>query len=251
MKNKILGIVKFIIFGKTTHYRKKDYFLMPLYAILIAVFFRSLFFDHFHVPSGSMLNTLLIGDKISISKFSYGYSRYSFPFGLAPIKGRIFVQNEPQRGDIVVFKLPSNKRINYVKRLIGLPGDIISIKNSTLVINEKIAQRTMIDKNEEYTTYIETLPNGVKYKVLEYGDDYIGDNITNIIVPENHYFFMGDNRDNSQDSRFMAVGFVHRDLLLGKVNKILISSPNSLLNIAKWGKVRKDRILKDPYDLDQ
>ena len=249
MKNAIIKTLKFIIFGKAKNYKKKDYFLMPLYAVLIAVFFRSLFFDHFHVPSGSMLNTLLIGDKISISKGVYGYSRYSFPFGLAPIKGRIFVREQPQRGDIIVFKLPSNKRTNYVKRLIGLPGDTIRIQDGILEINGKEVERLKIDTNSEYTTFVEILPNGVKYKVIEYTQNSIADNVPLFFVPANHYFFMGDNRDNSQDSRFSAVGFVHEELLLGKVNRILISSPNSLINIFKWNNIRKERFWKNPYDI--
>jgi signal peptidase I len=244
---KLWNISKYIIFGNTTKYKTKDYFLIPLYAILFAVAFRSIFFDHFHVPSGSMLNTLLIGDKIAISKMSYGYSRYSFPFGLAPINGRIFAKNKPQAGDIIVFKLPSNKRINYVKRLIGLPGDRISLSNGILTINGQAAVREKLAENEEYKTYLETLPSGVKYKVIEYFDDNISDNIPEFTVPENHYFFMGDNRDNSQDSRFAEVGFVHDELILGKVKRILISSPNSLLNVFAWNNVRLNRMWQSPY----
>ncbi len=249
MKHTAIKTLKFIIFGSTKNYKKHDYFLMPLYAILVAVLFRSLFFDHFHVPSGSMLNTLLIGDKISISKRSYGYSRYSFPFGLAPIKGRILAKQKPERGDIVVFKLPSNKRTNYVKRLIGLPGDSIRIENGVLEINGQKVKRVKVAENEEYETYLETLPNGVSYNVIEYDDNSFADNMPLKVIPQNHYFFMGDNRDNSQDSRF-SVGFVHEDLLLGKVNRVLISSPNSLFNIFKWGNVRTERIFKSPYEVE-
>lgn len=247
MQNKIFRALKFIVFGSTKNYRKKDYFLIPLYAILIAIGFRSIFFDHFHVPSGSMLNTLLIGDKISISKRSYGYSRYSFPFGLAPIKGRIFVKQKPERGDIVVFKLPSNKRTNYVKRLIGLPGDEIAVSNGVVILNGVPIKRNMVASNPEYTTFMETLPSGLSYKVLSRKNNFLTNDMPPVKVPLHHYFFMGDNRDQSQDSRFSAVGFVHEDLLLGKVNRILVSSPNSLLNIFAWGNIRTNRLLADPY----
>lgn len=251
MKLDAVKILKFIVFGNTKNYKKKDYFLIPIYAVLFAVAFRSIFFDHFHVPSGSMLNTLLVGDKIAISKMSYGYSRYSFPFGLAPIKGRIFNADKPQRGDIVVFKLPSDKRTNYVKRLIGLPGDVISISHGILRINGEDVKRQKIDCNDEFTTYIETMPGGMQYKVVEYQEDGFVDNIPEFAVPDDHYFFMGDNRDNSQDSRFSDVGFVHYELLLGKVKRILISSPNSLLNIFTWYKIRGSRIWENPYAVDQ
>jgi len=246
----ILKALKYIIFGSTKkNHKKRDYFLIPIYAILIASIVRSLFFDHFHVPSGSMLNTLQIGDKIAISKLSYGYSRYSFPFGLAPINGRIFQKEKPQRGDIIVFKLPSDGRTNYVKRLIGLPGDVIRINNGILEINGQTVKRQKVAENQEYSTFIETLPSGRKYKVLEYHVDSIADNMPLIFVPENHYFFMGDNRDKSQDSRFVDVGFVQEELILGKVKRILISSPNSLLNPLAWHKIRGSRIWRDPYKI--
>jgi signal peptidase I len=252
LANFLLKTLKFIIFGSSKKkHKKKDYFLIPFYAILIAVFVRSIFFDHFHVPSGSMLNTLQIGDKIAISKSSYGYSRYSFPFGLAPINGRIMQKQQPQRGDIIVFKLPSDRRTNYVKRLIGLPGDIIRIEKGVLEINGVKVKRMKIAENSEYQTFLETLPSGVQYKVIEHTDNAIADNMPLIFVPENHYFFMGDNRDNSQDSRFEDVGFVHMELLLGKVQKIIISSPNSLLNPFSWNNIRFNRTWSNPYDVNQ
>lgn len=242
-----IGILKYVLFGNTSNYKAKDYFLIPLYAIIFAVAFRSIFFDHFHVPSGSMLDTIQIGDKVAISKMSYGYSKYSFPFGLAPINGRIFASEKPKAGDIIVFKLPSNQRTNYIKRLIGLPGDVISIKKGVLTINGKTVKREKVAENDEYTTYKETLESGVSYNVIEYSDDSFNDDIPEFTVPENHYFFMGDNRDNSDDSR-QSVGFVHYDLLLGKVKRILISSPNSLLNVFAWHKIRFNRVWKSPYD---
>lgn len=250
MNQKVLKILRLVFFGSTKNYKKKDYFLMPLYAILFAVAFRSLFFDHFHVPSGSMLNTLLIGDKISISKMEYGYSRYSFPFGMAPIKGRIFVKSKPKRGDIIVFKLPSNKRTNYVKRLVGLPNDEILIKDGIVFINGVELRRTFIEESNGYKIFFEEMPNGVVYKILKKNSNFVTNYMPKIVVPENHYFFMGDNRDESQDSRFAAVGFVHEDLLLGKVNRVLISSPNSLLNVFSWGNIRAERTFSNPYKID-
>jgi len=227
-------------------------------ALLIALIFRSLFFDNFHVPSGSMKPTLLIGDKIIVSKYTYGYSRYSFPFGLAPFSGRIFA-DEPQRGDIIVFKLPSNKRINYVKRLIGLPGDAIQVKDGLLYINneavklEKLAEfEDKIDKETfKIEQYAETLPNGVRHLVLDSYKGSFADNTPVFKVPQGHYFFMGDNRDNSQDSRFEEVGFVPSQLILGKVRRIFVSSENSLLNPFAYHKIRFKRSFSNPYKLSE
>lgn len=254
----ILISIRNLIYGKSfvsKSPKKRDYFLVPVYALLIAVIIRSLLFDNFHIPSGSMKNTLLIGDKITILKFSYGYSRYSFPFGLAPIKGRIF-SKAPARGDIIVFKFPGNTRINYVKRLIGLPGDAIRIQAGNLYINgEKIPRKFLeIIQDSESGTLIklskfeETLPEGKKIHILKYylHGEGPGDNTQEFIIPENNYFFMGDNRDFSLDSRFIEVGYVSENLLLGKVVTILISSEHSLLNVFAWPSIRFNRILKNP-----
>ena len=255
--NKALQYIVNFIYGKdfAQNSKKRDYFLIPLYALIIAVLFRSLLFDNYHIPTGSMKNTLLIGDKITVSMFSYGYSKYSFPFGLAPIKGRIF-KKEPQRGDIVVLKVPSQPSINYVKRLIGLPGDRILILNGELYINGEKTKREFIGKVQDSETgtdltlfeYKETLPNGKSYHILKYfinGNGY-ADNTPEYIVPEGHYFFMGDNRDFSKDSRFEDLGFVSEEFLIGRVERILISSPSSLLNIFDWHNIRFNRIFKKP-----
>jgi signal peptidase I len=226
---KVLLITRNIIYGKkfATKSKTKDYFLVPLYALLIAVAFRSFLFDNFHIPSGSMKGTLLIGDKITVSMFSYGYSRYSFPFGIIPFSGRIFEKNPPKQGDIIVFKFPNDKSINYVKRLIGMPGDKIRVSRGELYINGEIVKREFVDYFIDKETGRE-------------------DNTPEFIVPDKHYFFMGDNRDFSMDSRFQEVGFVSEDLIIGRVERVLISSPNSLLNIFAWNKIRSERFFLKP-----
>lgn len=257
VKTSLLWIRDFI-YGKDFSKKSKtrDYFLIPIYAILIASLVRSILFDNFHIPSGSMKNTLLIGDKITVSMYSYGYSRYSFPFGIIPIKGRIFQKHKPERGDIIVFKYPNNTHINYVKRLIGLPGDKIQIARGELFINGSIVSREflgMVTDDEmgfkiNLARFKETLPNGKEYEILKFntaGDGY-ADNTIEYKVPEEHYFFMGDNRDFSQDSRFEEVGFVSEELLLGRVERILISSPSSLLNIFDYHNIRFNRIFQKP-----
>ena len=240
-----------------------DYIVVPFCALLLAMFVRTVFFDNFHVPSGSMKSTLVEGDKIFISKFSYGYSRYSIPFGYSdyfPFKlvGRFlgFWGSNPQVGDIIVFKYPEQPSINYVKRLIGLPGDEIQVKKSQLYINGRKLDRRQVDdfieidiktgKEIRIKQFVETLPNGKEHLILDEYDDFFMDNTDVYKVPEGHYFFMGDNRDHSQDSRFASVGFVKEELLLGRVKFILISSPESLLKFYDWHHIRFNRIFKNP-----
>ena len=258
--SKPLNFIVNCIYGKdfAKKSKKRDYFLIPLYALIIAILFRSLLFDNYHIPSGSMKNTLLVGDKITVSRFAYGYSKYSFPFGLAPIKGRIF-SKVPERGDIIVFKLPTKPNINYVKRLIGLPGDKIMILNGELYINgiktkrefNKLIQDTESGIKLTLSQYKEILPNGKSYNILKNPNNIasFANNTQEFIVPKNHYFFMGDNRDFSQDSRFPAVGYVAEEFLIGRVERILISSPSSLLNIFDWHNIRFNRIFKNPNKL--
>jgi signal peptidase I len=256
--NKILFWFRDFIYGKdfASKSKTKDYFLIPFYALLVAVVFRSFLFDNFHIPSGSMKNTLLIGDKITVSMYSYGYSRYSVPFGIIPFEGRIFEKNNPQRGDIVVFKYPVDRSTNYVKRLIGLPGDKIRVLQGNLYINGVQMKREFVQtvKDDEIgfeielSEFTETLPEGKSYNILKYylkGEGY-ADNTKEFTVPEKHYFFMGDNRDFSKDSRFPEVGFVQEDLILGRVERILISSPSSLLNVFDWHNIRFKRIWQKP-----
>ena len=177
-----------------------------------------------------MIPTLLVGDYLFISKFDYGYSRHSFPFSIPLIpKGRIF-NNPPERGDVVVFKVPTDNRTDYIKRVIGLPGDTIQVKNGRLYINGTVTLRTKIEDIDwrvedgwhHYIKYEETLPNGVKHYIYEIDDQRPFDNTQEWTIPNGHYFMMGDNRDGSQDSRYF--GLVPEELLEGKARFIFYST---------------------------
>jgi signal peptidase I len=242
-----------------------------IYALLIAGVIRTLLFQPFWIPSGSMKDTLLIGDFLFVNKFAYGYSQHSCPFSMCPfIEGRIFA-SEPERGDIVVFKHPGS-HIDYIKRLIGLPGDQIQMKDGVLYINgEEVPQvpdgtfeeifevqgsqgstpqcangvvaRGAICEKEKF---IETLPNGVEHSILNIRD-ISADNTLVFTVPPGQYFMMGDNRDNSVDSRFPVsrggVGFVPFENFVGKANRVIFSSAGkSLFFFWTW---RKDRFFKE------
>lgn len=222
-------------------------------AIVLAFIFRSFLFEPFYIPSSSMKSTLLIGDYVFVSKYTYGYSKHSFPFGIPFFEGRKF-GNAPQRGDVVVFKLPSDTGVNYIKRLVGLPGDKIQVKDSILFINGQPLPRkkieNFIDKDskgntQEIPQYIETMPNGVSYRVLDEDSNGALDNTEVYTVPEKHYFFMGDNRDNSQDSRVLyAVGFVPEENLLGPARIIFFSSTAKLFEVWNWiSGLRTERFL--------
>ncbi len=212
-------------------------------AILLATVFRSFGYEPFHIPSGSMKPTLLEGDYIFVSKPSYGYSRYSFPFGLPPFEGRIF-EDKPERGDVIVFKLPSQPSINYIKRLIGMPGDVIQMKHGVLYINNQRVPKERVDdfiqkdisgSVKRIPRYIETLPNGVKHYVLDEGDNMPLDNTDTYHVPDGHYFFMGDNRDNSADSRVLqAVGYVDEKYLVGKETGVFFSLETPFWKVWQW-----------------
>ena len=204
------------------------------YALLIALFLRVLFFQPFTIPSASMEPTLLEGDYIIVSKFSYGYSRHSIPFSPPLFKGRI-MERAPERGDIIVFKLPRDGRTDYIKRLIGLPGDRVQMRQGRLWINgkevvDKELPPVMIDSGYGFTRNVqrfkETLPGGRTFVTYDFGPDGDVDNTPTFVVPEGHFFFMGDNRDNSLDSRVPAeigVGFVPAENLVGKAQIILLS----------------------------
>jgi signal peptidase I len=242
---------------KTLSYLSSSFhknFLMPegvktlVYALLIAGIIRSFLFEPFHIPSGSMKNGLLEGDFLISSKYSYGYSKYSFPFGMVPIKDRVF-SNIPERGDVIIFRPPATPNINYIKRLIGLPGDEIQMINSELILNGKKVQRVEIEPykyNDEFyiSRYRETLPNGKSYDVLDMIPDGLKDNTPKYVVPQGHYFFMGDNRDNSQDSRYLGeVGYVPHKNLVAKARFIFMSKDGSLLKVWEWfTKIRFSRI---------
>ena len=226
------------------------------YALVIAILLRSLFFQPFYIPSSSMEPTLLVGDRLFVSKYSYGYSKHSFPFSPPIFKGRIFFE-KPQRGDVVVFKTPADNRTDYIKRLIGLPGDEIRFIDSNLYLNNseiiksKISSSDIIfcgKKKLDVFTFEELLPNNRKY-ISVYLKDFSFQNSDTFIVPENHYFFLGDNRDCSKDSRFLtSVGYVHKNNLVGKARFIFFSSDKntgSIFAFWKWNKsIRFDRFFK-------
>ncbi len=217
------------------------------YAFIIAIIIRSLLIQPFYIPSSSMEPTLLVGDRIFVSKFSYGFSKHSFPFSPPIINNRIFF-TEPERGDVIVFKTPADNRTDYIKRLIGLPGDTIKFINSNLYLNNSEVLKSLISKKEkiycgkstiDVFSFEETLPNGKIYKSV-YLKDFPYQNSDPFIVPENHYFFLGDNRDCSKDSRFLSsVGYVHKDNIVGKAQFIFFSSDKSIgkfIEIWKWHK---------------
>ena len=227
-----------------------------IYALIIAVIIRSLFIQPFYIPSSSMEPNLLVGDRLFVTKYSYGYSKHSFPFSPPIFKGRIFFE-KPQRGDVVVFKTPADNRTDYIKRLIGLPGDEIRFIDSNLYLNNseiiksKISSSDVIfcgKKKLDVFTFEELLPNNKKY-ISVYLKDFSFQNSDTFIVPKNHYFFLGDNRDCSKDSRFLtSVGYVHKNNLVGKARFIFFSSDKNIGSIFafwKWNKsIRFDRFFK-------
>lgn len=209
----------------------------------LALGFRSLLFEPFNIPSGSMIPTLLVGDYLFVSKYSYGYSRYSFPFGMAPFDGRIF-ETPPDRGDVAVFRQPQNESVAFIKRIVGLPGDRIQVTDGVLRINDVAVNRvrkgfaTASDGYNviRFAVYQETLPNGKSYLIQERSDDDVLDNTNVFLVPEGHYFMMGDNRDNSRDSRTTSVGMVPAENLIGRAERLFFSHNSSahLWEIWKW-----------------
>ena len=226
------------------------------YALIIALIIRSFLFQPFYIPSSSMEPNLLIGDRLFVSKFSYGYSKHSFPFSPQIFNNRI-LGKFPERGDVIVFKTPADNRTDYIKRVIGLPGDTIQIVNSDLYLNSlkieknKISNSLNINCGKEIINasfFEETLPNGQTY-VAVYRNEGSMMNSDSYVVPENHYFFMGDNRDCSKDSRFLgSVGYVHFNNLVGKAKLIFFSNEKkngSFFKFWKWNKsLRTERFFK-------
>ena len=212
-------------------------------ALLLALVIRTLLFQPFSIPSGSMRPTLLEGDYLFVTKWAYGYSRHSLPFSPNLFEGRIW-GSAPERGDVAVFKFPPNPSLDYIKRVIGLPGDRVQMVDGQLVINGTPVQRDKVGEinnpdvtevNRPVDVYRETLPNGVSYETLDLTPNGLGDNTREFVVPAGHYFMMGDNRDNSTDSRF-NVGFVPEENLVGRANIIFfsISGGASPLEVWRW-----------------
>ena len=216
-------------------------------ALLIAILIRSLIIQPFYIPSSSMEPNLLVGDRIFVSKFSYGYSKHSFPFS-PNFSNKRFLSKEPTQGDLVVFKTPSDNRTDYIKRLIGLPGDEIQFINGELFINKIKIKRKRIDNIFqircgnfllETNTYIETLPNGTEHLVT-YNKKGSLQNTKIYKVPDNHYFLMGDNRDCSKDSRFLEeVGYVKKLNLVGKAKIIFFSNDTKKNSMLKFWNIHK------------
>ena len=237
---------------------KKNSFFGNLKSIFIAIFIalliRSFIFEPFNIPSGSMKPNLLVGDFIFVSKYSYGFSKHSLPFSIPLIPGKTF-SNIPKRGDVVVFKTPENNRTDYIKRVIGLPGDKIEIKNGIIFINgSEILRKKLNDfidtdnktSNKRVRMYNEYFFNK-EINILDITDNGIADNTQLFNVPDNHFFVMGDNRDNSQDSRFIStVGFIPYENLVGKAQFIFFSLENArFLQIWKWpNSIRYERIFQ-------
>jgi len=212
------------------------------FALAIAVIIRSLFFQPFYIPSSSMEPTLLIGDRIFVKKFSYGYSKHSFPFS-PPFFSNRFFNKAPDYGDLVVFKTPADNRTDYIKRLIGMPGDTIQFREGKLFLNRTEISRTQVNNRYEIrcgpllpdvTAFKEILPNGKEY-IAVYNNLGTMQNTDVYKVPKNYYFFLGDNRDCSKDSRYLSsVGYVSAENLVGKASMIFFSNDTVSGSIFKF-----------------
>ena len=227
------------------------------YAVVIALFIRTLAYEPFNIPSGSMKPTLLVGDYLFVSKFSYGYSDFSLGFGtdLGLFEGRVF-DAEPERGDVVVFRQPTNTSVDFIKRLVGLPGDRIRMIDGVLHINDVAVlleeEAPFEDRScssvRQVASQMETLPGGVRHGVLNLSDMNRLDNTPEHVVPDGHYFMMGDNRDSSNDSRVMhVVGFVPKENLIGRAEFLFFSTDGcgSLFNPLTWpSSIRWDRLFQ-------
>jgi signal peptidase I len=227
-----------------------------IYALIIAIVIRSLFIQPFYIPSSSMEPSLLIGDRLFVTKYSYGYSRHSFPFSPPIITERLFSKT-PKMGDVVVFKTTRDNRTDFIKRLIGLPGDRIQFINSNIYINNNEIPKSIISNSDviycgnrvKVNTFRELLPNGKTHKTAYYQNNSFQDSDV-FIVPKKHYFFLGDNRDCSGDSRFLTgLGYVPEENLVGKARFIFFSSDfriGSIFSFWKWHKtIRFDRFFKN------
>lgn len=226
-------------------------------AVILALVIRTFLYEPFNIPSSSMKPTLEIGDYLFVYKPAYGYSRYSFPFGMAPIEGRVMDEGKlPQRGDVVVF-FNEHANVNFIKRVIGLPGDTIQVIDGQLYLNRKLVPRETVGLKEVeeggqktvLNQYIQTLPEGAMFNIYEESDNGPLDNTEEYVVPPEHYFMMGDNRDNSQDSRVQsAVGHVPLANIVGRASFIFFST-NGKAGLAEFWKwpwaIRYGRIFDD------
>jgi signal peptidase I len=234
-----------------------DNFKTLFYALVIAIMIRSIIIQPFYIPSSSMEPNLLIGDRLFVTKYSYGYSKHSFPFSPPIFKNRI-LSKKPKRGDVVVFKTPADNRTDYIKRLIGIPGDTIKFIDGDLYLNNNKINKVRTSTKEKVfcgstnpvsvDTYEEKLPNNKKY-ISVYLKKYTYQNSDEFIVPEKYYFFLGDNRDCSKDSRYLSsVGYVHENNLVGKAQFIFFSSDyriGGIFKFWKWNKIiRINRFFK-------
>ena len=265
--------------GEKVHDHVKEWVKTIVSAVAIAAVLRSFLFEPFNIPSASMLPGLLVGDYLFVAKWPYGYSRYSFPFGLPIMEGRIG-GSEPERGDVIVFRNPANVSQDYIKRLVGLPGDQVRISEGQLFLNGQPVLRRQIEDFVlpvtrdvdcpvngslptvrvaaadgsaicRYRQYLETLPGGRSYRVLDQVSNGWGDDTATYIVPAGHYFMMGDNRDDSADSRFApsgmmpGIGFVPAENLVGRAVFMWFSIDGTALWYAPWtwpGAIRFERI---------
>ena len=225
------------------------------YALIIAIIIRSFFIQPFYIPSSSMEPTLLVGDRLFVTKYSYGYSKHSFPFSPPILNGRIFSQ-KPEVGDVIVFKTPADNRTDYIKRLIGLPGDTVQLIDGNLFINQKKINKKFIETTSVYCgdqkftvgEFKESVSTDVSYSIF-YSTKNSMTNTDLYKIPSDHYFFMGDNRDCSKDSRFLSsVGYVHKNNLVGKAQFLFFSNDSEIGNIFTpwfWHKsIRFERFFK-------
>ena len=219
---------------------------IALWAVLLATVIRAFLYEPFNIPSASMKPTLLVGDYIFVSKPAFGYSKYSFPFSMDLFEGRIWGRDLPEQGQVVVFRNPFQKNIDYIKRIVGMPGDRVQMVEGRLYINNAIVPRKFLRREtlvspqgheSELLLYEETLPNGFTHYIYEESDRGGLDNTGEYLVPQGQYFVMGDNRDNSQDSRvFDRVGSIPLDHMIGPANRVFFSTDGTarLWEIWRW-----------------
>ncbi len=223
------------------------------YAVIAAMVVRTVGLEPFNIPSGSMIPTLLVGDYLFVSKYAYGYSKYSLPWDIDLFSGRLFGSG-PERGDVAVFKLPRDNETDYIKRIVGLPGDRIQVKGGLLYVNDVPVERRQIEnftfddvygRSRSIAQYEEILPNGATHHTLDANPNGNLDNTDVYNVPAGHYFAMGDNRDNSLDSRidnaYSGVGFIPAENLVGRAEFIFYSTNGAaeIWEIWKWGEATR------------